>query len=70
MKLTKRQTQVLREIAKGHTLEQGAANIGIGVKTFEDHRYAISHKLKLSGSVNLAVYAFTHGIAKLPSAMA
>lgn len=70
MKLTERQTQVLREIAKGHTLEQGAANIGIGVKTFEDHRLAITRKLHIQGSVNLARYAFSTGIAKLPSARA
>jgi two-component system response regulator NreC len=55
--LTRRETEVLRLIAKGHTNSQIAEVLGLSVRTVESHRANLMGKLGLQSRVELVRYA-------------
>ncbi|RPA58508.1 DNA-binding response regulator [Gordonia oryzae] len=60
--LTDRETQVLREVAKGLSSKQIAARLSISPRTVENHVGATLRKLQLANRVELARYAIEHGL--------
>jgi PAS domain S-box-containing protein len=61
-KLTSRERQVLRLLAKGLTSAKAAATLGISRKTVETHRTRIMHKLDLHKTSALVSYAAKAGL--------
>ncbi|WP_288337935.1 response regulator transcription factor [uncultured Gordonia sp.] len=60
--LTDRETQVLREVAKGLSSKQIATRLLISPRTVENHVGATLRKLQLANRVELARYAIEHGL--------
>jgi two-component system, NarL family, response regulator NreC len=58
--LTRRETEVLRLIVKGHTNAQVAEVLGISVRTVESHRANLLGKLGLQSRVELVRYAMAN----------
>ena len=56
-RLTERQKQILRLVAKGHTARQIAAELGIAAPTVQNLKYQISHKAGLDGVFQLKIFA-------------
>ena len=63
--LTERQQEVVALVADGRTNSQIAEALFVSEQTVKNHLYQISDKLGLSGRVELAHYAFEHGLAKV-----
>ncbi len=61
-KLTERETQVLRFVAKGLSAKQIGTRLGVSHRTVENHVQASLRKLQLSNRVELARYAIEHGL--------
>ena len=61
-KLTPREEEVLRLLARGHTNAEIAESLVISVKTVETHRAHILDKLGLRKRAELVRYAETHGL--------
>ncbi|HEX8761848.1 MAG TPA: response regulator transcription factor [Pseudonocardiaceae bacterium] len=61
-RLTDRETDVLRQVAKGRTARQIAAHLGISHRTVENHVQSTLGKLQLHNRVELARYAIEHGL--------
>ena len=62
-RLTERETEVLRQVAKGRTARQIATQLGISHRTVENHVRSTLGKLQLHNRVELARYAIEHGLA-------
>lgn len=62
MKLTVRQTQVLKLIAEGMTTKEIADTLVVSVHTVNRHRANIRNKLGVRNSVELVKYAVDHGL--------
>ncbi|HVE96582.1 MAG TPA: response regulator transcription factor [Pseudonocardiaceae bacterium] len=62
-RLTERETEVLRQVAKGRTARETAAQLGISHRTVENHVQSTLGKLQLHNRVELARYAIEHGLA-------
>jgi len=60
--LTERETEVLREVAKGLTARQIANKLVISHRTVENHVQSTLRKLQLHNRVELARYAIEHGL--------
>jgi two-component system response regulator NreC len=60
--LSKREAEVLRMIALGHTNAQIAEELFLSVRTVETHRAHIQQKLGLSDRSELVRYALDHGL--------
>ncbi|MDR7302046.1 response regulator transcription factor [Haloactinomyces albus] len=60
--LTDRETDVLRQVAKGLTARQIANKLVISHRTVENHVQSTLRKLQLHNRVELARYAIEHGI--------
>ncbi|MGW5524180.1 response regulator [Gordonia sp. NPDC003950] len=60
--LTDRETQVLREVAKGLSSRQIATRLSISPRTVENHVGAALRKLQLANRVELTRYAIEHGL--------
>ncbi|KYH45346.1 response regulator transcription factor [Branchiibius sp. NY16-3462-2] len=60
--LTERETEVLREVAKGLSSRLIAKRLGISVRTVENHVGAALRKLQLANRVELTRYAIEHGL--------
>ncbi|MET9201291.1 response regulator transcription factor [Gordonia sp. NPDC003585] len=60
--LTERETQVLREVAKGLSSRQIANRLSISPRTVENHVGASLRKLQLANRVELTRYAIEHGL--------
>lgn len=60
--LTERETQVLREVAKGLSSRQIANRLAISPRTVENHVGATLRKLQLANRVELTRYAIEHGL--------
>ena len=60
--LTKREVEVLRAIAQGHSTKQVAGLLGITFKTAACHRYRIMGKLGIHDAVSLVRYAIRNGL--------
>ncbi|HEX2291098.1 MAG TPA: response regulator transcription factor [Pseudonocardiaceae bacterium] len=62
-RLTEREIEVLRQVAKGRTARQIATQLGISHRTVENHVRSTLGKLQLHNRVELARYAIEHGLA-------
>lgn len=60
IELTRRELDVLRLVAQGHTNRQVAEELGIGVRTVETHRSNLMSKLGLETRIDLVRYALDH----------
>jgi DNA-binding NarL/FixJ family response regulator len=56
-RLTEREQEVLRQIARGHTYKQVARRLAISVKTVETHMSSVLRKLQLSSRHELVRWA-------------
>jgi len=63
--LTKREEEVLIQIAHGKSLKEIAELLFISVKTVETHKMHILDKLGLTNSAQLVKYAFEHDLVEL-----
>ena len=61
-RLTDRETEVLRQVATGHTARQIAEALVISHRTVENHVQSTLRKLQLHNRVELARYAIEHGL--------
>jgi len=62
--LSDREREVLRLLARGHTNQQVADRLCIGVKSVETYKARLMEKLGLKGRAELVRYALTHGLLK------
>ncbi len=62
-RLTERETEVLRLVAKGLTAKQAAERLGVSHRTVENHVQNTLQKLQLHNRVELARYAIEQGLA-------
>ncbi len=60
--LSSRELQVLRMIAKGHTIKEIAADLALSERTVGTYRTRISKKMGLGTNVELARYALKNGL--------
>lgn len=65
-RLTERETEVLRYVAKGLTAKQIAAKLDLSHRTVENHVQATFRKLQVSNRVELVRYAIEHGLDQQP----
>ncbi len=63
-RLTERETEVLRQVAIGHTARQIAEALVISHRTVENHVQSTLRKLQLHNRVELARYAIEHGLTQ------
>lgn len=61
-KLTDRETEVLRYVAKGLSAKQIARKLSLSHRTVENHVQATLRKLQLGNRVELTRYAIEHGL--------
>ena len=61
-RLTERETEVLRLVAKGLTAKQAAERLGVSHRTVENHVQNTLQKLQLHNRVELARYAVERGL--------
>ena len=61
-RLTERETEILRYVAKGLTAKQIAARLSLSHRTVENHVQATFRKLQIANRVELARYAIEHGL--------
>jgi DNA-binding NarL/FixJ family response regulator len=64
--LTERETDVLRQVAKGLTARHIATRLRISHRTVENHVQSTLRKLQLHNRVELARYAIEHGLDAAP----
>ena len=62
--LSDREREVLQLLARGHTNQQVADRLCIGVKSVETYKARLMDKLGLKGRAELVRYALTHGLLK------
>jgi two-component system response regulator NreC len=62
--LSKRELQVLEQVAQGHTNSEISANLGISPKTVARHRERIMQRLNLHSSTELVKYAIRMGLVE------
>jgi two-component system response regulator NreC len=60
--LTRRERDVLRLIALGHTNAEVAERLCVSTRTIEKHRFRIQQRLGLSGRAQLVRWALEHGL--------
>jgi len=65
--LTERERQVVGLVGEGLKNKQIAARLFISETTVTHHLSSVFSKLEVSDRLELVVYAFRHGLAKLPS---
>ena len=63
--LTKREREVVQQIAEGKTTKEIAFALGVSVKTAETHRQRIMEKLSLNSVADLTKYAIREGLTSL-----
>lgn len=63
--LTRREREILRLAALGHTNREIADELGISVRTVESHRANVMQKLDLKNIQELITFALRHGIVSL-----
>jgi two-component system nitrate/nitrite response regulator NarL len=64
--LTRREHEIILVICEGSTNMESAARLGISEATVRHHLTSIYKKLRLANRVELAAYAYRHGLASLP----
>jgi DNA-binding NarL/FixJ family response regulator len=63
--LSPRQAQILKLMAKGHSMKQIALDLGISVKTVETHRSALMARIGIRDIAGLVRYALRNGLIDL-----
>ena len=63
--LTSREREVLSLLAEGLANKEVAGKLGISVRTAENHRERLSHKLNILTVAGLTKYAIQHGLTSL-----
>jgi DNA-binding CsgD family transcriptional regulator len=63
--LTRRQREILIQLAEGRSTKEVAANLGISSKTADAHRAQIMQKLGLRSQSELIFFAIRAGIVRL-----
>jgi DNA-binding CsgD family transcriptional regulator len=63
-KLSRREQEVLRLIALGHTHKDIATQLGVSVKTVETYRARVAEKLELKSRAELVRYALEAGLVE------
>ncbi|HYA22541.1 MAG TPA: response regulator transcription factor [Terriglobales bacterium] len=61
-RLTQREMEVVRDLARGHTNAQTALHLNLTVRTIETYRARILRKLHLHNRAELVHYAIAHGL--------
>lgn len=61
-RLSKREQEVLRLLALGHTHKEIASQLGVSAKTVETYRARVAEKLELKSRADLVRYALTSGL--------
>src|SRR6185295_17589500 len=61
--LSPREREIVQLIAEGHTNKEIAGLLVLSVKTIENHRTRIMHKLEIHNVAGLTRYAISHGIS-------
>lgn len=61
-RLTQREMEVVRDLARGHTNAQTALHLNLTVRTIETYRARILRKLHLQNRAELVHYAIAHGL--------
>ncbi len=64
-RLTKRELQVLQQIADGRSTKEIAASLEVSVKTIETHRKQIMDKLGIRTTAGLTKYCIREGLTSL-----
>lgn len=64
-RLTARQLEILRLIARGKSTREMAAGLGLSVKTVETHRAQIMKRLQIFDVAGLVLYAVREGVIRL-----
>jgi DNA-binding NarL/FixJ family response regulator len=62
--LTKREREIVQQIAEGRINKEIAQILGISIKTVETHRASVMHKLKLRTTADLVRYAIRNNIVQ------
>jgi len=62
IRLTPRQTEVLKLIAEGNTMKEVANELGMSARTAESHKYEIMAELRLETTAQLIQYAMKIGL--------
>ena len=65
LKLTPRQSEVLKMIARGSTMKKVANELGISTRTAESHKYEIMTELGVDTTAELVQYAIKLGLISL-----
>jgi two-component system response regulator NreC len=60
--LSRREAEVLRLLAQGHTNQEAADHLSVSVKTIETHRKRLSNKLGLRSRAQLFRFALESGL--------
>ena len=68
-RITERETEVLRLMARGHSNKEISASLGVSVKTVEVHKANAMRKLGLHGRIDVVKYAVLQGWLGLPDAV-
>ncbi|MEZ6046290.1 MAG: response regulator transcription factor [Planctomycetaceae bacterium] len=61
-KLTARQIEVLRQLARGKSVKEVAKDLHLSTKSVDSHKYRIMHKLGIHDRVELARFAIREGL--------
>jgi DNA-binding NarL/FixJ family response regulator len=64
-KLTVRQLEILRLIARGETTRTIAQGLRLSIKTIEAHRSQIMHRLHIHDVASLVMFAVREGIVQI-----
>jgi len=62
LKLTRRQSEVLRLVAQGHTMKEIAAELAISTRTAESHKYEMMQAMGVETTAELIQYAMKLGL--------
>lgn len=65
VRLTKRETEVLKLIVRGMLNKEIASELGIGLTTVITHRKNLTAKLGIRSVSGLTIYAVTHGLVRM-----
>ena len=63
--LTPRETEVLKEVARGKLNKEIAESLHISLTTVISHRKNITNKLDIKSASGLTIYAVTHGLLNI-----
>ena len=64
--LTARQREVLGLIAKGRTMKEIAAELGLSARTVETHKYQMMEALRVTSTAELIRHAIEYGLTERP----